>query len=224
MTKIIHFSDWHGNWRNLPVADLYICTGDMLENYPHRNQGSYHRFVDWTIKPEVERRGQAAWMGEQKRLGGLRRFLGNKDAPVVVVRGNHDFVDIGPGFGGEYFEVNHNSTRTVEYCGFKIGGFRGIPPIGGYWSDELTQSERLARVTILPEDLDIVVSHVPPKGILSDKWGCTEFAWLVTRWSYKGTGPKLCCFGHIHEEGGIVENHDGVKYSNASCWQNEIML
>jgi len=216
MIKIVHASDWHAALLELPVADLYIVTGDMLPNFPVP--------VTWDIVPSREREHQNKWIDEEINRGTYRRLLGNKDAPVVVVRGNHDFVNYGRLFGGEVFEINEDSTRTVNYCGLKIGGFRGVPSIDGRWCDELSQVDRLNRVNSLPASLDVVVSHAPPKGILSAQWGCTEYTWLVNRWLYEGGAPLLCCFGHIHEKGGLVETHGGTKFSNASYTYNTIEL
>lgn len=222
MISICHASDWHGYWYELPPADLYIFTGDMLHNYPIMTGAKYDRSYSFPgagkIEVANERKKQTQWLEHEKNKGGLRRYLGDPGAPVVLVRGNHDFVDYGEYFGGDYFEVNEDSTRAKTYYGLKIGGFRGIPPIGGNWSDELNQVERLSRVSKLPDDLDIVVSHVPPKGILSCIWGCTEYAWLVNKWLYERKHkPKLCCYGHIHEDGGKFEIHGGIKFVNAAC-------
>jgi len=214
MIKICHFSDWHGKWVKLPEADLYICTGDMLPNFFLRKRG---------IVNSIFEEGQLDWI--KNRPFPFRSFLGSPDAPVVVVRGNHDFINLGPHFGGEYFEVNLDSHRSVEYCGLKIGGFRGINPLSGRWCDEFSQRTRLGMLACLPEDLDVVVSHVPPKGILAWAWGCEEYAWQVTRWEDgTDTAPKLCCFGHIHESGGKTQEGDGILFSNASCTYNEIEL
>ena len=215
--RICHFSDFHGHWRNLPPADLYVCTGDMLDNY---GTGEYGR-----IEASGEALEQTRWLNEEWAEGGLRGYLGSPDAPVVVVRGNHDFVEYGKFFGGDYFEINDDPTRTVEYFGFKIGGFRGIPYINGIWTDELGQIERQELVAKLPKDLDIIVSHVPPKGILADRWGCSEYTRLVHRWMHTDLQkPKLCLFGHIHEEGGMTETHEEIFFSNASLCHNELEM
>lgn len=37
--RIVHCSDWHGDWQKLPHADLYVITGDMFDNYPSFEEG-----------------------------------------------------------------------------------------------------------------------------------------------------------------------------------------
>ena len=219
MVTICHASDWHGHWYELPPADLYIFTGDMLPNFPHLTR-------NFRIKEYNEINRQTTWIRDLANAepGGLRRFLGNPDAPVALVRGNHDFIDIGRFFGGEYFEVTPYAGECKEFCGLRIGGFRGIPPIGGYWSDEITQVERAARIRDMPGDLDVIICHPPPKGILACIWGCVELRTKVDLWEMFDNGPKLICFGHIHEEGGKVIERENIIYSNASLKHNIIEL
>lgn len=212
MIRIVHFSDWHGHWEMLPKADLYICTGDMAHNH-------HAAFIRGRMMPDLE---EALQDEDFHKLGSLRKFLGSPDAPVVVVRGNHDYVDFGPKFGGECFEITDDPNRTVEYCGFKIGGFRGVPPVGD-WNDLLTPHQFQQRLNGLPEDLDILVTHGPPKHILSCIWGSIEYTgYFHDRYIDKKQLPKLCCFGHIHEEGRKKASHYGVLFSNASLGKNII--
>ena len=203
--RIVHFSDWHGHWRDLPAADLYICTGDMLRNHTARSGRS--------IVVATEEGLQQKELG---RAGNLRKFLGSPDSPVVVVRGNHDYVDLGPSFGGEYFEVNKDSSRFVEYVGLKIGGYRGAPPVDG-WIDGLLPQEMESALSTIPPDLDILVSHGPPKGILSGIYGSQVYHdWFQTRFKQGQRLPGICCFGHIHECGEKTTKRFGVYFINAS--------
>ena len=205
MVRIVHFSDWHGYWRDLPPADLYLCTGDMIKNHTAVSGGK--------IVVDREETLQRVELGT---VGSLRKYLGSPSAPVVVVRGNHDYVDLGSSFGGEYFEVNTDSSRVVEYFGLKIGGYRGAPPVDG-WIDGLLPEEIDLALSTIPNDLDILVSHGPPKGILSASFGSKEyFDWFQTRFKQGKRLPKLCCFGHIHEGGGEKIERFGTHFSNAS--------
>jgi Icc-related predicted phosphoesterase len=213
MVRIVHFSDWHGQWFNLPEADLYICTGDMTYNHGPAFVGDE---VVYVIQQELQER-------ELNKTGSLRKFLGSSDAPVVVVRGNHDYVDFAPFFGGECFEITEDPTRFIEYCGFRIGGFRGVPPVWK-WNDLLGPQQMQQRLESLPE-VDILVTHGPPKHILADIFGSKEYLeWLHAKHTYRDWLPKLCCFGHIHEVGGHKANHFGVLFSNASLKYNIIDL
>ena len=237
MVKICHVSDWHDCWGYLPKADVYVVTGDMLNNNPvvehkfyTKNGLSYFDGFERTINHIEEERLQREWFDNEFKSKGknLRHFLGSSDAPVVVVRGNHDFTDLGPMFGGDYFEINEDPTRTYKRCGLVFGGFRGINYIAGEWADEKTDEEMQWIIEDLPDGLDVVVSHVPPRGLLDEAFGCHYGSQPLTNYINKRLYddslhmPKLFCFGHVHSSYGKIEwlvedgdTHD-VVFSNAS--------
>lgn len=238
--KIVHMSDWHNEWSNLPCADVYVCTGDMLDNYPIIRNNSMGIFgysgpnFDRIIDHKLEKQNQEKWFKRNfidKRKIGLRHFLPKscKDNPVVVVRGNHDFTNLGPMFGGEVFEISRDSSRSVEYCGLKFGGFRGVPSFSREWSDEFEDHYFEEKISMLPTDLDVVVTHAPPWGFL-DKHGNENLgikalgSWINNK-QYDGTKmPKLFCFGHIHSGLGTIELDDGTIFSNAATSRHTINL
>lgn len=234
MTKIVHISDWHGQFSHVPEADLYLVTGDMLANYPKQlsraDVGMPKSYAGERIIWSREEKNQAGWVAKQNRKGGLRRFLGSPDAPVCLVRGNHCFTDLGPGFGGEYFEVTWDGSRTVTYCDLKIGGFRGVRGFCGTWSDELTDAELDQVVEKLPHDLDVVISHTPPAGILDQvgphPTGSSALSEYIDRCLEQDSEKRrVFCFGHIHECGPrTLEWDNGWIFSNAATGVNVINL
>lgn len=172
MIRIVHFSDWHGHATKLPEADLYVCTGDMLLNWPEkvRDPGAYD-YRGYRIVPERERELQTKQMNQFITNGGLVRYLGSPGAPVVVVRGNHDFVDLAPYFGGcnliHEFVNNELIVVPISRHGgdVRITGHRGIPIINGRWQDEMSKPDLLDRVRAMPE-ADLFLTHYPPAGML----------------------------------------------------------
>lgn len=240
--RVVHFSDHHTNFMRLPHADLYICTGDMLPNFPilkivvdrfKRNgtvmwdpfDGSKQPFGfigGRVFDPERERIKQDAW---RVFYGNLKKLLDNPAAPVVIVRGNHDFTDLSQCFsGGPVWEINEDPSRTFEHMGFKIGGCRGIPYIQGEWSDELFDEQFDERMSHVPNDLDILVTHSPPHGIrdqFRDEHGGSQAVRRYVNSRYYGPfdvkrDPLLLhAFGHIHEHNGSEKIGDTV-YSNAA--------
>lgn len=227
--KIVHFSDWHAKFVNLPKADLYIATGDFCPNFPYKVFNS----PNLVLNKNYETQQQLLWL---EQIGSWRQFLASPDAPVVVVRGNHDFIDLASAFGGEVFEITHDATRTVEYCGLKIGGTRGINYMGNIWNDELHQIEWQKRCEDLPMDLDVLVTHTPPIGILDKCYsvhiGTAELTRYITKRIYAGQNVKplkLHCFGHAHEARGIDKQNDikagsNIIFSNAATTYHEIEL
>lgn len=221
--KICHGSDWHGVWRRAPIADMYVFTGDMLKNYPlfKWQNSSLHRHID----PDVEAKMQKQWLEDERSKGGLRRWLENPGAQVVIVRGNHDFVDIGPYFEGDVWEVDEDPSRVLEWRGLRIGGVRGINYIEGEWSDEIPVFEWPARMDVVPLNLDVLVTHAPPQMILDyegDHYGVKAIRSYVDRRSYDDR-PLLHMFGHVHAANGTrTEGH--LRFSNAALGQRVIVI
>jgi Icc-related predicted phosphoesterase len=257
--KVVHFSDWHGARKLLPPADLYICTGDMLPNYPlvkFENiyaQDSDRQFV-WCdplglepgatkhrpkngiycgrkLWPAREMSLQTQWVMQQVGMNGnvLRHeILGEPDAPVIVCRGNHDFINLALMFGGDVWEVSEKGDEVTTIKGFRIGGARGVNPISGEWSDEVSDVEMEERCCRIPRDIDILVTHTPPRGIMDyggDHYGNASVMLYCSDRKASDHPLRLHCFGHVHEEPGIQTDPEcGTIYSNAACTFKEIVL
>lgn len=234
--RIVHGSDWHAFFKHVPEAELYVFTGDMLNNFPLvKWKGG--RMEEWPrIDAPHEREMQAKSIEKFIEQGGMRRFLGSPDAPIVCVRGNHDFVPIGPLFEGCNLVHEFVDNELIEVGGYKITGHRGIPYIGGYWNDEEGRADLKDRYRRMPM-ADIYVTHYPPQGILDSSGGAnmcgTELH--MYRGGYEAYGLEglgdfllyrgdraLHCFGHIHECGGHITKQGPVWFSNAACTFNEI--
>lgn len=211
--RIVHFSDWHTSPKALPDADLYICTGDMYENFGQRRN------------PFVEGEMQRNWAGPQGQGSDYFQVFRDLPGPVVCVRGNHDFTDLVHLFPqGVLFEVNNDPSRTVEVQGLKLGGWRGVGGNFG-WCDE--KSERLMEMELqqLPDDLDVLITHDPPKGTLdycgrdNGNIGSSALAhWVAER----GQTLKLHCFGHAHGLADVWMHPQSTTFSNAALTYNVI--
>lgn len=215
---ICHFSDWHGCWYKLPEANLYICTGDMLYNYPNPKGTTVGR-------REIYCQGKAV-----QDLGNQRERLGIPEtAPLVVVRGNHDFISLVKLFGEKHtYEVGLSTTTFHNICGLKVGGFRGVNFMTGEWSDELFTPDFDKLSKALPPDLDILVTHAPPHSIMDSKnnyegrsehYGVRAAMTYIDRQSRTKAHLKLHCFGHVHSARGTTtqgERPYWVHFSNAS--------
>lgn len=245
--RVVHISDWHGEYTSLPVADVYVVSGDMLPNFiiaefsNHKTGESMTwdpiegmpwpatpwDYVDRVVDHDREGRFQREWINMELAAGGLRRHLGSPGAPVVVCRGNHDFTDLAPAFGGDVWEVGLDPTRTTKIGGLVFGGCRGICPIAGEWSDETPEIDFLERTRGLPDDIDVLVTHAPPHGVLdtcSLHVGSAAIAGYVNRRNLMGTPVKAHLFGHIHEHGGRVLLMGETMFSNAATRYNELEI
>lgn len=243
--RICHFSDWHGNLYQLPKADLYVCTGDMLPNFPlltfqvdkWKRDGIRHwranmhilgdsaprpggYYMDRKLEPAVETRLQQRWIKEV--LKSYRDCFASPDSPVVCVRGNHDFTDLAEAFGGDVWEVGVDPSLTTEKCGLKVGGCRGINYIGGEWSDEMRDDDWRDIVAQLPTDLELLITHAPPAGMMdsyqgqfAEHWGSKALNSYLNERMYVWGKLKAHFFGHIHEAHGS-KKEASIIFSNAA--------
>lgn len=204
----------------------------MLDNYPvvRREFASqpYHpgeRF--WTIDPVHDAEMQMKAVRNFVADGGMRRYLGSPDAPIVCVRGNHDFIDIGALFDGCNLVHEFVSNELIDINGFKVTGHRGIPFIYGTWNDEVRRPELLDRVRAMPDDCDLYLTHYPAKGLLDtevkrngavESYGLDGMAEVLLQ---KMKVSSVHCFGHIHGSMG-VRRLDSMVFSNAATGVNTI--
>jgi Icc-related predicted phosphoesterase len=208
--RIVHFSDWHWGFEQLPEADLYVCTGDMLPNFT---------WCDTAKALKKERIKQAAavarWVAE---TGGMVPLLGSPKAPVVCLRGNHDFISLAPMFAGCNLIHEFVGNEVVEACSLRVTGHRGVPTINNTWSDEVERPDLLDRFRAMDRNCDLYLTHYPAGGIgldLPGRWGLDE----VDNWFYYNgkTRYPIHMFGHVHECGGMSKRMGDVWYSNAAC-------
>jgi len=222
--RIVHGSDWHGSARPLPEADLYVFTGDMLDNYPVKNRDPMsYMYRSWVIDPEREVEVQTRVMYKFAAAGGMRQFMGSPDAPVLLVRGNHDFVPLTPMFQGcnVIHEFIDNELVEVPGLGITASGHRGIPFINGRWSDEMERVDLHERVRAMPQ-ADLYLTHYAPLHIL-DTEGTESYGLEGMGDQLFAKGDRAFChlFGHIHGARGQRRIGNGL-FSNAATAVNEV--
>lgn len=220
MIRIVHFSDWHGEAYKLPEADLYVSTGDMYSNYVKRVRKEYRKqyYTDSVHDPKHDAREQLRAAALYYKHGGFQPNLGSPNAPLICVRGNHDYVDAAPMFEGCNLVHEFVNNEVIEVCGLRITGHRGVPWINGTWADEMNKGDLMDRVRAMDPSCDVYVTHYPAHGSgLSVIWGLDG---MQNWFDYEAAKPHvLHLFGHIHEHGGQMTQFGRVTYSNAStCW------
>ena len=153
--KIVHFGGWLGNWSKLPAADLYICTGNMLPNYPVRFD------VKNAARSRTDRAREIYLQAKAVRAFDAGPYLGNPTAPVVVCRGNKDFVSYAKLFKSQRVYEIGETEGSFYVCGVNIAGMRGTP-VTSYtkrWVDEVLPGEWEAKAAKIPKKIDILVTH-----------------------------------------------------------------
>jgi Icc-related predicted phosphoesterase len=197
--RIVHFSDFHGETLTLPEGDMFFCTGDMYKDhweYSTRRGEQLNSHLSGKVQEE-----------HLDKLGNLREvYLPEtcRNAPVAVVRGNHCFTDYAHRFGGEYYNIE-KTANSFRMLGLKVGGFRGTSFISSSFSDGLKDTHKVAAG--LENDLDIVMTHAPPKFIMDEvkMWRGEEYVGMpglreyLEKCNANKTNLRLSLFGHIHE-------------------------
>jgi len=138
---------------------------------------------------------------------------------VIVIAGNHDvkfesYPDMAyAALRSRRKDVIYLQNRMVEIEGLRIFGSPYTPRFTGGF--QLDNSKSFWR-TLIPDGVDIVVTHGPPYGILDEILDCHEGdSGLLER--LIEVKPKLHVFGHIHESYGVIKQRYGIKFVNASC-------
>ena len=202
--KIAHFSDTHGLPRK-PVpsdADVIVLSGDIC---PNKTRG--HRHVERPYQTEWLRRTGADW----------KRWAGDK--PLLLVEGNHDFVDPAPILREFRVRAVNLEGREVEVFGMKFMGLPDIPWMGGEWNHERQEDEIKRHIDLILERRpDVLVSHSPIYGVLDCPWGdyhigSTALSNALVHGEHR---PIAVLHGHCHEMGSQTREVMGMLVSNAA--------
>ena len=188
--KIWHISDTHTYQELLTIPSdvaIVIFSGDCSNpRDPYNNEPEVRAFIDW--------------------FGGL---------PIkhkVFVAGNHDTsIEKGLVTKDDFDQncIHYLENETIEIEGLKIFGSPYSPTFGIGWAFNKARNklDRIWRM-VIDEDVDIIVVHGPPKGMLDSSYDrlnsreqCGDKS-LMNR--VKEVKPKLMLFGHIHNCDDII--------------------
>ena len=193
--KIWTFSDTHGKHMQVRPpegVDMAIFAGDAgTYRNPVLCEQDYRNFLTWfdslDIKYKTMINGNHCTAFEQ---GLVKR----EDIPESITYLENESVTI------EGIKI-YGSPQTPYFCDW---AYNVVPEkIDEYWK-------------MIDDDADIIVTHGPPKNILDRcidgyRAGCPK---LLDR--IKVIRPKYHIFGHIHEDGGKIENNETTQFINAS--------
>lgn len=195
--RIWHISDTHTFHELLTVPkniDIVIHSGDCSNpRDPYNNEPEVRKFIEWFSKLPIKHKIYVA---------------GNHDTSIekgLVTR--KDFVDAG---------IIYLENDYVNVAGLKIFGSPYTPQFG-QWSF-MKARHKLDRIwnKAIPDDVDIVIVHGPPRGVLDKSYnrnGELEMRGdksLLNR--INKVKPVLVLFGHIHNCNDII-NAGTFKFS-----------
>lgn len=192
--KIWHISDTHTYHHLLTPPegiDMVIFSGDCSNPRElYLNEPQVREFIRWYFSLNIKYK--------------------------IFVAGNHD-TSIEKGYINKMdFESNgiiYLENDFVEIEGLKIWGSPVTPTFGHGWAFNKNRSKLHDLWSNIPDDTDIVITHVPPQTILDVSYkleGHLEYCGcLALLKRMKKIEPKLCLFGHIHDN--VNNLNSGVR-------------
>jgi Icc-related predicted phosphoesterase len=200
--RIVAVADTHGyedELEAIPEGDLFIHAGDLLLR---GSLDELQRAVSW-----------------------LRRL---PHRHKVVIAGNHDWCfardpSVARQTLGDVATYLEDAATTIE--GVRLWGSPWQPEFFG-WAFNLPRGPALReRWERIPEDLGILITHGPPRGIGDlvggEHAGCDDLLAAVRR-----ARPALHLFGHIHEAGGLWRDGASVfaNVTTAECSRSATVI
>lgn len=213
--KITIVSDLHGYYPELEGGDLLILCGDYTA---HDELMQWSEFFSWLKNQNYERKVLIAGNHD----GFLEECYPCNQEDITDLQQVREFLKENDEDFQEDFDYLCDSI--TEYEGLKIWGSPWTPTYGDWHFMKERGVEIKEKWDLIPNDIDILITHGPPHGILDfvddENTGCEELQKALFR-----VKPKLHVFGHIHEGyGNVVLKRSGFgDENNTLCINASIM-
>lgn len=189
-------SDTHGCKPALHGGDLLIVAGDLTSSDRHRQ---YLDFFHWIANQNYKKKIVIA---------GNHDGLAEKDDILTIANADFDYLE----------------DSGTQYEGLKIWGspwtarFEGMNPHCMAFTVD-TDDELAEKWALIPDDIDILITHSPPFGNL-DVTTSGESVGSFSLWKrYREIHPKVFVYGHIHEAYGA-----GKRLNNETIFINASIM
>jgi Icc-related predicted phosphoesterase len=208
--KIDCIADLHGYKPKLTGGDLLIIAGDLTAR---DTKEEIDEFDDWLYKQKYKKK--------------------------IFIAGNHDNNLVGETpkiYKATFTNELSNSIRSFEKFEYLCDSgteFEGLKIWGSPWSllfDKInpkckaftgTEEDLEKKFDIIPEDVNILITHTPPYGMLDntvDGVWAGSMSLLHRMLDLKPGKLLLHCFGHIHEaRGNFKSTYQDTQYISANC-------
>jgi Icc-related predicted phosphoesterase len=186
-------SDLHGYRPQLGKGDLLIIAGDLNA---WDKPSEYIEFNEWLSQQNFKK--------------------------IIVIGGNHDV------YLEKNFSKGSQPFESAEYLYDSVTEFEGLKIFGSPFTTKFPGQNKQCMAfsvhsdfqlkdhfDLIPEGTDILITHSPPHGIL-DQCANGRVGSEMLRQAILKVKPRLCCFGHIHEEGGKSIKINDTTFINAS--------
>ncbi|PSB01111.1 metallophosphatase domain-containing protein [Merismopedia glauca] len=189
--RIVVISDTHGKHEELGnlYGDVLIHCGDMCKAFGQELQNILD-LDNWFSRQKFHR--------------------------ILCVGGNHDFLleDTKNQEKINFQNAIYLQDEPYEYKGILFYGSPWVPELSG-WAFYLDSENLHAKWSLIPDHVDVLITHTPPRGILDRNTAGKSCGCPNLRNRLNQVRPVLHCFGHIHASAG-TEIVDGVTFYNAS--------
>jgi len=217
--RLFLFSDW----RSQPVDILFELLEDLEEPVDLILYGGddLHRFGE-----SEGGRNILSELADETRLGRVLAVAGNDDtspSQSVVLRGveRPDSHEVLSGDGVVNLHQNPVVEDSYVFLGLE-GAVEGGPGITLY-SEEEIESHLTHQYEGLQDKVPILLSHVPPKGVLDigQRFGQRHIGSKSVREFVEEVDPALTVCGHCHLFGGRAEERDFGTVINIASHDNK---
>lgn len=210
--KIDCVSDLHGFQPNLPGGDLLILAGDYTLSNKLLQWGS---FFHWLSKQNYSKKILIGGNHD----GFLESCYPQNEKDLDEHKELQYFLDAQGEGSIESFDYLCDSP--TEYNGLKIWGSPWTPTFYNWHFMKDRGDDIKKKWDLIPEDIDILITHGPPYGILDvnnrgEHCGCMDLREAIFR-----VKPKVHVFGHVHEQGGKTIDLCITKFINASIMDSQ---
>ena len=162
--------------------------------------------------------GDMTKMGSFRELNDINQWFGVLLEPVICCAGNHDkwCEQAGYQLAKQLFSnATYLDNDLAEIYSIKIYGAPYSKKYG-YWSYMLEEEDLNKEWAKIPENIDILIVHGPPFGILDKNRNGIECGSKTLRKQiFERIRPKLVVMGHIHENSGILKEGN-ITFVNAA--------
>lgn len=224
--KIVHISDPHAEGYeklNISPCDLLICSGDVGSG--RTNIGELTRFFIWF---EAQPADVKIFVPGNHDVLLDKKFPAqqeNKPLEIMAIQAYRDAQEL-----LKAYKIKYLCDKEYVYKGLKFYGSPYSPSFGHNWAFNADRGKKIQRVwSKIPSDVDVLITHGPPYGVLDlqtprkrvegvdPHLGCQDLRDVILK---RLKNLKLCCFGHIHENYGLVQlavsNTRRVLFSNGT--------
>lgn len=195
---IVAISDTHLREFDVPNGDILIHCGDSLMRGDVTEMMKFSKW--WNSLPHPVKifvPGNHDWL-----------FSRNYPLARSMLENTHTLIDKTIKIEG--IKV-HGSPRTPEFCGWAF--MHNDLPSDNIYDDENNLGKYF---DLIPEGLDILISHGPPYGVLDDAPSGPHVGSKELRKAIERAKPKYVLAGHIHCARFQGPNGDGIDYIGES--------